>query len=348
MYQQPNFNQPNKLDKKRYLGVVFFVLLALLIIYASLQFRFVSNAIEVTSDEPTLWQKVANLFSLASDKPTIENDPEYTMPGEEKDRLDILILGVRGDNDEHAEEAGALLTDTILVLSFDKITKKMSLVSIPRDFYVRIDGSKKDKINAAYETGVLRKNPFNFTKKLISRITGIYIDNVVVFDFSSFKTIIDDLGGIDIELNRPFTEKTQWGYEFSLPAGKNHLDGQTALYYVRSRFSSSDFDRAIRQQKVILAIKDKVSALNLISDPIQSLTNLNAIKNNIQTDLNIWDANSLLRLSKEFDSGDGKLKRYVITTENLVYESHTNNIYVLLPKEDNLRGIKQLFQEIIK
>lgn len=351
MFQQPDFNQPNNPNKKHYWSVTFFVLLAISLIYGSAQWGFGSNKIEINHSD-TVWQKVANLFTISEEKlPTIDDDQDYIMPKEEGNRWDILILGIRGEDDENAEEAGALLSDTMMILSYDKTTKKTSLVSIPRDLYVRIYGVKKDKINSAYEIGVLRKNGLGFTKKLISRITGVYMDNVIVLDFSSFKKIIDDLGGVDIELDKPFIETQQWGYEFNLPAGANHLNGDSALYYARSRYSSNDFDRAQRQQKIILAIKNKVMELKILSDPIRSLSILNSIRKNIETDLNIFDTNGLYELSNQFDS-ESNIKHYVITTENLVYESHIQteygNLYVLLPNGDNLQGIKQLFQEVIQ
>jgi LCP family protein required for cell wall assembly len=260
-------------------------------------------------------------------------------------------LGIRGEDQQDSDETGALLTDTIMLLSYDQNTGKSSLVSLPRDLYLRIYGTKTDKINVAYEIGLLRKNGLGFSKKLFSRITGVYIDNVIVIDFSSFKKVVDDLGGVDVELSQPFSEKLQWGYEFTLPAGMNHLDGQNALYYARSRFTSSDFDRAQRQQKLIMAIKDKVLELNLLTEPVRTLSILNSIRSNIDTDLDVWDANGLLEVSKQFET-EGKVKRYVITTENLVYETHRQtdygNLYVLLPVGDNLQGIKNLFQDILK
>ncbi len=353
-FDQLNFNQlPPKSDRKHYINLAFFILLAIGIIYSSSRFGLNGREIEIANEDGTLWNKVSNLFSLSFEKKlTIENDPDYVMPRPEDDRWDVLVLGVRGEDDENAEEAGALLTDTIMVLSYDKTTKKTSLISIPRDLYVRIYDGKKAKINSVYEVGVLRKNNLGFTRKLFSRITGIYIDNVIVLDFSSFRQIIDDLGGVDIELNQPFVEKQQWGYEFNLPAGKNHLDGQATLYFARSRFSTSDFDRAQRQQKIILAIKDKIFKLNLLADPIKTLGILNSIRSNVETDLKLWDAGSLINLAGEFSGAEDKIKRYVITTDNLVYETHVQtdagNLYVLLPKEDNLLQVKQMFQEILK
>ncbi|OGN00095.1 MAG: hypothetical protein A2817_02185 [Candidatus Yanofskybacteria bacterium RIFCSPHIGHO2_01_FULL_39_8b] len=355
MIQQPDFKQQPKPDKKRYLGVLFFVLLAVSIIYGGSKYGLGGHKIDVANEDggETIWNKVANIFtSNLQKKVKIENDPDYAMPKPEDSRWDLLVLGVRGEDDKNAKDGGALLTDTMIVISYDKTSAKASMVSIPRDLYVRIYDDKIDKINSAYEIGILRKNGLSFIKKLISRITGIYIDSVVILNFSSFKKIIDDLGGINVYLDQPFSEAQQWGYVFSLPAGENHLNGQGALYYVRSRFSSSDFDRAQRQQKVIIAIKDKVMQLNLFSDPIKTLSILNTIRSNIETDLNIWDTGSLVNLSRQFGEANQKIKKYVLSTENFLYESHVQtdagNLYVLLPKENNLLQIKQLFQDIFK
>ncbi len=317
---QSDFNERPKFNKKR-LGVIVLILFLAVIGYFSFSiFNFALESI----------------------------DPDYIMPVEEPDRFDMLVLGLRGENDPDAKDGGALLTDTIMVLSHDKISQKSSLISIPRDLYIKTDKNKKDKINTAYEYGYYRKNGgLNYAKELVSKITGVYIDKAVVLDFSSFEKIIDQVGGIDIVLANPFEEKQQWSYEFSLPAGPNHLDGKNALYYARSRFSSNDFDRSRRQQEVIFALKDKLTNLNFWSDPLKTLSILNSIRSNIKTDINIWNTKELLDLAKEIDSSE-KIKKYVMTTDNLLYESRINEAYVLLPKGDNFTQIKQLFQDIIK
>ncbi|OGN01767.1 MAG: hypothetical protein A3I26_00145 [Candidatus Yanofskybacteria bacterium RIFCSPLOWO2_02_FULL_43_10] len=337
---QPDFNERPRFNKKR-LGVIVLIL-SLVVIGYFLGSR--SKTIEVKNGTTPFWQKVASIFSFASEPV----DPDYIMPAEEPDRFDVLVLGLRGEDDPDAKDGGALLTDTIMILSFDKITKKTSLTSIPRDLYVKIDKNKKDKINTAYEYGYYRKNGgVSYAKELVSKITGVYIDKVAVLNFSSFEKIIDQIGGIDIVLAQPFEEKKQWGFEFSLPAGTNHLNGKNALYYARSRFSSNDFDRSRRQQEVIFALKDKLTNLNFWSDPVKTISILNSIRSNIKTDVNIWDTKELLDLAKEAGSS-GKIKKYVITTENLLYESRANESYILLPKGDNFTQIKQLFQDNLK
>ncbi len=320
---QPDFNERPKFNKKR-LGVIVLILFLVVVGYFSLSAPF--------------WERIANIFNLATEPV----DPDYIMPAEEMNRFDVLILGLRGEDDPDAKDGGALLTDTIMVISYDKITKKASLISIPRDLYVKMDKNKKNKVNTAYENGEL-----NFTKELISKITGVYIDKAVVLDFSSFEKIIDQVGGIDIVLAKPFEEKQQWGYGFFLPAGPNHLDGKNALYYARSRFSSNDFDRARRQQEVIFALKEKLTNLNFWSDPLKTISILNNIRSNIKTDINIWNTKEILDLAKEAGSSD-RIKKYIMTTDNLLYESRANEAYILLPKGDNFIQIKQLFQDNLK
>lgn len=273
-----------------------------------------------------------------------EKDPNYVMPEKEKERLDILVLGMRGENDPDAQAAGAYLTDTIMVFSYDKVSGKSSVVSIPRDLYIKI-GGKQEKINAAFEYGLAKKEGVEYVKELFSRITGIYIDYAAVIDFSSFEQIIDQVGGVDIVLEKPFVEKNQWGHEFDLPAGENHLDGKSALYYARSRFSTNDFDRARRQQQILFALKDKLAQIDLFSEPVKALEIFNTVRNNIYTDVGLWDIKNFLNLG---DKINGNTKHRVISIENLVYESNINGSYVLLPNGENFNGIKQLFQDILK
>lgn len=279
--------------------------------------------------------------------PVVTPDPDYAMPVKDSNRLDILILGIRGADDPDAANGGPLLTDSIQVFSYDKTTKKSSLISIPRDLWVTAHDQKKDKINTVYEYNYYHNSSYlRAVEDKFSEITGVYIDQVVVFDFSSFKEIVDALGGVDITLTVPFTEPQQWGASFSLPAGVNHLDGQNALYYARSRYSSNDFDRSRRQQQIIFAIKDKLLKLNFLSDPLKSFSILNLIRSDVKTDIGVWNISELLNLANQvkFD----QIKRMVISTDNLVVEGKDNGAYILLPKDGTLTGIKQLFQDNIK
>lgn len=292
---------------------------------------------------------IINPFSHNGDGtalPVQTPDPDYDTPVKESDRIDILIMGIRGENDPDADTGGPLLTDSIQLFSYSKTTGKSSLVSLPRDLYVTIHNNKKDKLNSAYEYGLSHSsNSLKFIKEKISQISGVYVDQVVIFDFSSFQEIVDALGGVDVTLTAPFSESQQWGYAFSLPAGPNHLDGKTALYYARSRYSSNDFDRSRRQQQIIFAIKDKLLQLNFLSDPVKSFSILNLIRNDIKTDIGIWDIKQSMDLANQVKVD--QIKRSVISTENFLIDSKENGAYILTPKSGNFKDIKKFFQDIL-
>lgn len=341
-YQRPWYKRP-----------VFYIFLvvALIVSYYAYQFGRVYSTISV--ENGWWWREVANVFNIGGGKQ--ETPDPNPMPQPEQNRLNVLILGIRGEDEIAIKDEGGLLTDTIMLVSIDKITKKAAMISIPRDLYLDMNtpapnGKKiniKGKINEIYERGIENGGGLTIAKQIISRITGVYIDNAIVFDFNSFKEIVDNLGGIDVHLIKQFDEKTQWGYEFSLPAGNNHLDGGRALYYVRSRYSSSDFDRARRQQEVITAIKNKALSLGFLSNPVKITPLLSNLRGNVRTDFKIWDIKDLLVLANSF-SAKSQAKNYVISTDNLVYETKTEKgEYILLPKEGNFEGIKNLFKTVL-
>jgi len=340
MYKEINFidSGNQKRDKKQLLRLFFLIVFVVSIGIGALRLGLAYNEFTVMSDEQPFWSKVTAILSMSA----IKTDPT---PTPDDNRFNILVLGMRGLDDPDAIQGG-MLTDTILLFSFDKTTKMSSLVSIPRDLYVKFNNTKTDKINAVYEYGYARKEGLEYSKRIFSIITGQYVDKVVVFDFSAFKKIIDEIGGIDIVLDKPFSEKSQWGSDFSLPAGPNHLDGETALYFARSRYSTSDFDRSRRQQQIIEAIKDRLLNIDLTSDPIKAFSLINLIRKDINTDINLFNLSEIYDLVQDLKNAEPK--RYVISTENLVYQTYVDNIYVLLPKNESFLEMHNLFNDILK
>lgn len=348
MNDQINFNNPNFYYKKRGHGKWKNFWLAVLVIgVGSLFFNLGGWQNSISIENPSWWQKIGSIFASSVEEVdkkkdlTAELNRQFPMPKKESNRLDILIMGIRGKDDPD----GGLLSDAMMLLSFDKETKKTSLVSLPRDIYVELPGIHTGKINELYVVGLTQKNSLNFTEKVFSRITGVYIDNAIVFDFESFKGIVDTIEGVDVNLKKPFEEKTQWGYGFSLPAGPNHLDGQAALYYVRSRYSSNDFDRSRRQQEVMLAIKNKVLSLDLLKNPTQIPGLLGHLKSDITTDLDIWDSRSLFNVASAFDTGT--LNTKTLSTDNILIQTIQNGTYILLPQNNNWIAFRKYLQNIL-
>lgn len=293
------------------------------------------------------------------------------LPEKDLDRINILLLGIRGMDDPGE---GKLLSDAIVIVSVKKSSGKVALISIPRDLYVEIwDLWQKAKINAAYS-----HNGLDCAKKTVSLATGLHIDYAASANFKAFKEAVDALGGITVYLEKPFEESFQWtdeGWEeskywfkkkveesesgasasaekekwvFSVPAGENVFDGKTALYYVRSRFSTSDFDRMRRQQKVLMAVKKKVLSLGVLTNPVKVYNLLDIAGENIRTDMNLADIKGLISLSSKLDINNIKELVFDTTPQGLLYDTFINNEYVLLPVNDDFGKIQEACREIFR
>ena len=261
------------------------------------------------------------------------------------DRLNILLLGIRGVNDPN----GGLLTDTIMIMSVKPRMGEVTLISIPRDLYVEMPNHNyKNKINEAYALGMRDgkdwKEGLKYSKQVVADITGLDIHYAASVDFKAFKEIIDTLGGITITLDKPFSETNQFAEGIiELPAGRQIIDGNTALLFVRARFSSSDFDRARRQQQVLLAIKEKAFSLGVLSNPLKIISILNSIGNHVRTDAELWEIQELAVMSKRLDTSNVKRKVFSTGKDGLLYASRDNKgSYILLPEGDNFDKIREV------
>jgi len=281
------------------------------------------------------------------------------LPKDDPDRINILLLGSRGV-DEPGD--GKLLSDSIILLSIKKSTKQVALISFPRDFYLQLYCSdEKKKINFAYANGGL-----SCAKKTISYLSGLYVDYVTSINFQGLTKLIDDLGGINIYLDEPFEESFQWAKEgweedehwfikeiegeekwvFHLPKGKNNLDGKTALYYVRSRYSTNDFDRMRRQQDVLMAIKEKGFSLNVLLNPLKIYNLLDTLGKNVKTDMTLNDIKKMIDLSSDLNIDDIRTEIFDISPNGLLYHTFINEEYVLLPIGDNFDKIQEVCKNI--
>ncbi len=268
-------------------------------------------------------------------------------------RLNILILGLRGEGDPN----GGLLTDTMMIMSIKKDTGQTALISVPRDIYIQVpsEDSKNpryERINFSYAWGRERAGIAGgliYSKAAISDVTGLYLDYAIAVDFAAFEKIINILGGINIYLNKPFEEASQFNQEFliNLPAGDNYLDGQTALYYVRSRFSTSDFDRAKRQQEVLLAVKNKALSTGILLNPVKLYNLLSALGNHIRTDMRLDDVKNLANLYPHLDFKNTKRLVLDTSSQGLLYSSYNEKgSYILLPVGDNFDKLYEATKNI--
>ena len=297
---------------------------------------------------------------------TVSQFPD--IPEAEQNREDILLVGIRGVNDgDEGFGNGEYLADTIMIASFNKDNNKAALISIPRDLYVDIPNHGKEKINAAYAVGESRYpgGGLQLMKAVVSIVSGVHVDHAIRVDFEGFQKIVDDMGGITIYRDTPFSESKQWaqdgrdgqrywkftdaGWVFYVPAGSNQMNSDEALYYVRSRYSTSDFDRMRRQHQVIEAIKSKALGMGVLSNPVKIFNILDTLGDNVRSDMSISEMTDLVNLIRERNVQTFE-KAYLEQNGDtgLLVSDKIDGMYVLLPKSGNYSEIHDMFRMIIQ
>ncbi|MDD2487388.1 MAG: LCP family protein [Candidatus Gracilibacteria bacterium] len=229
------------------------------------------------------------------------NMSSLSSAGPQQEKINILLTGVGGGSHEGAE-----LTDTIILASINTKKKMVTMLSLPRDLYVSYPAGGAGRINELYFRGLKNLSPskaMTYLEDKVSEITGEKIDYYANIDFDGFIKFVDLIDGIKVDVPEKLVDTeypdSNWGYEtFSIKKGLQKLNGTTALKYARSRHSTSDFDRSLRQQLVIKAIKDKLFKLEYIGNPVKLKSLFYAISSNIKTDLSLTDMISFALLAK--------------------------------------------------
>lgn len=247
------------------LGLIFAVMLA-----TTLLFRQYLNQIHYEPPQPSEDFSVLEVFSAIplgfSDKDRIG--------GAGSDLLNILLIGQ--DAREGEDQARS---DSMILCTYNKATRQMTMTSFLRDLYVPIPGHGSNRINAAYAFGGT-----SLLKKTIDQNFSVAIDGSIEVDFTHFSEIIDQLGGVEIELRQDEADVINRQTGSQLTEGKQRLDGSQALTYsrIRSLDTDGDFSRTNRQRKIINAMVDSLQGIR-----IQELTPLiGNILPMLTTDLN--------------------------------------------------------------
>jgi LCP family protein required for cell wall assembly len=211
------------------------------------------------------------------------------------ERINIALLGVDQRDDEPLDGSRS---DSIVLLSIDPTTRTAAMVSFPRDFWVSIPGYYNQRINVAHAVGgpelVLRTIDANF---------GIKTKYYARVGFRGFEQIVETVGGVIVDVERPVKDDEypteDYGYQrIYIPAGPQLMDGKLALQYARSRHSENDFGRARRQQRVLVALRDRAMQLNMLPKAPQLV---GLAQQTISTNLSPRELLSLARLASEID-----------------------------------------------
>lgn len=275
---------------------------------------------------------VITLLSYAPVAYQFAFNKEIDLKTTQDQRVNILVLGIGGGVHD-----GPNLTDTIIFVSIDPKEKKVTMVTLPRDLYVP---ELNSKINKAYADGQRNGKGLVLSKAIVGKILGQKIDYGFRIDFDGFIKAVDYLDGLDIDVQRTFDdyaypisgkEDELCGYEEQAIAtisaqiatgsavdsdffpcrfehlhfdkGLTHMDGETALKYVRSRHAlgpeGSDFARSKRQEKVIAALKDKVFSVGTILNPLKLLSLYDTYQASIDTDIKKDEYDDFVKLAQK-------------------------------------------------
>ena len=192
-----------------------------------------------------------------------------------KDKSTIMIMGV----DERDDDVGR--SDTLMVATIDPKKNQAALLSIPRDTRVKIKGHGYDKINAAYAYGGQK-----LTQDTVEKFISVPMDHYIVINVKAFQRIIDAIGGIDIDVEKRMYYEDPWdddgGLVINLQPGMQHMDGKTAVTYVRYRDEEGDIGRIGRQQKFMKAVMEKVTSPSIIP---QLPSVIKEVLSSVKTDL---------------------------------------------------------------
>lgn len=271
--------------------------------------------------------------------------------GEESGRVNVLMLGIPGAD---SGTDGPNLTDTVMVASLNTTDKTSLLFSLPRDLFVKVPGFGDSKLNAVYEIGNAQEggNGGKLSADVVGQVLGLEIPYYVRIDFSGFAKLIDELGGINVTVDKDLYDAKYPGpnntYEVvDIKAGTYTMDGAMALKYARSRQSTSDFDRARRQQQVMLAIRAKAMETNLLTNPTKALALLDILKDSIQTNLTIPEMKRALELTDDFDPTKLVTKVFDDTAAGLLYGTKVGDAYALKPVGDDFKIISDYVAKVI-
>lgn len=277
----------------------------------------------------------------------------------------FLVLGIRGEGGDSPD-----LTDTMIVASYNHDSKAVSLIGIPRDLW---SPSLKAKINTAYYYGE-QASPGAGIKNAQATILqdlGLPIHYTAIINFTLFQQAIDLVGGVDVSVHPGFVDN-----EFPLPGrekalpissryetvvfseGENHMDGMTALKFVRSRHSAgdegTDFARSNRQQQVISSLRQKIITPGFLLDQKKVDALLDIISKNLKSNI---PANLYPTLAKlALDTKDNKINNIALSTTpdknglTILYhpaEAKYNGEWVLIPKDNNWNALKQYLKNAL-
>lgn len=261
-------------------------------------------------------------------------------PWDGQSRFTILAMGL----DRRPDETGlGFRTDTMMLISLDPTGNSIGVLSIPRDLYVEVPGySAPQRVNSPMVLGELQQPGYGptLTMQTVQYNLGIRVHDYLAVDFRTVITLVDAVGGIDIDVPYDITDYQMpdlyYGYDpLIVRAGLQHMDGYTALRYARTRHGDSDFARAQRQQQVLYALRDRILNLNMLPQLIINAPGmLSQLSENVYTGLNVDQMIQLALFAKDIPQEN--IRTGVIDGRYIMPYTTSQGASVLVPNRSML------------
>lgn len=344
---------PNSSNKSKWLQAGLILALGLFIFFAGVAAYTLGHA-AASRGKSGLQQF---LPSSASDAPTpapgetalpltpeagaVEQEIPAATPWDGAGRVTILLVGLDYRDWDAGEKYSR--SDTMMLLTLDPLTKTAGVLSIPRDLWVSIPGFEHGKINTAYYLGDAYKLPGGgpgLAIQTVEETLGIPINYYAQIDFQAFENFIDEIGGVRVNVPEKITiDRLGDGAKTikKLRRGEHILTGPWALAYARARYTEGgDFDRAQRQQQVLMGIREKVFSAEMLPTLIKKAPEIySELAAGIRTNLSLDDAIRLALLAQQVKDED--IQRGVIGKEYVLFGFSPDDLSILIPLPDKIQ-----------
>ena len=272
-------------------------------------------------------------------------DPS-SLRGEGDGRVNILLIGI---------DDAAGLSDTIIVASIDPVAKDVAMLSVPRDMLVDIPGFGRAKVNAAHAYGEqydYEGGGPQLLQDTLEEVLDIPIHYYGRVDFEGFEQAVDIVGGVEVEVENDLIDNyfpdERFGYEpFRIMAGTHVLDGDTALRYARSRYTTSDFDRSRRQQQILLGLKDRAISRDTLSSPTKIAGLMRSLSQNAQTNLSVEEIMRLVEIGESVNPEDIVQSQLDASEDNFLAFSDYYGQSVLVPVSGDWQQIQEYVRGLL-
>ena len=256
-------------------------------------------------------------------------------------RVTVLLLGLDFRDWESGETPRS---DSMILLTVDPLSKTAGMMSIPRDMWTVIPGFDYYKINTAYFLGERYQLPGGgpeLARQTVESFIGVPIDYYAQIDFNTFVDFIDALGGLDMKIKREIkVDPVGPQNTVVLKPGTQTLSGAVALAYARNRYTEyDDFDRAERQQEVMMAIRNQVVNLNMLPKLISNAPQLyGSLSKGIRTNLTLDEIIRLANLAQTIPPEN--IKKGVIDTHMVSFAKSADGLDILIPNPVKIHELR--------